>query len=477
MPADSATLNGFDCADLDAALDHAGPALDALAGRSVFVTGGTGFIGQWVLALLARANAVRGLGVSVTALTRSRDSFAARCPDLADDPAIRTVEGDVRHFDYPKGRFDYVIHGATDTSAAADREPLKLADTILGGTRRVLDFAMTCGAKRVLIMSSGAVYGAQPEGLDGFPEDYAGACATTDRRSAYGQAKRMAEQLATIYRAEYGLDAVVCRLFAFVGPGMALDGHFAIGNFIRDAVAGETVTVGGDGTPLRSYLYAGDLAAWLVRILTHEGGPEAVNVGSGEAVSIADLAALVAATVPGAQGVEIKGTPQPGGFRSRYTPDVTLARETFGAEAWTPLAEAIARTVEWARRRPDESHAPAPGRHANEGSKGEKSLTFVVDIDGVIASLTPDNDYAKATPQSATITAINRLYDAGHRIVLFTARGSATGIDWSEVTRGQMDSWGVRYHDLRFGKPAADFYIDDRMLSVAEFGNILDAMQ
>lgn len=94
--------------------------------------------------------------------------------------------------------------------------------------------------------------------------------------------------------------------------------------------------------------------------------------------------------------------------------------------------------------------------------------TFCIDIDGVIASIVPDNDYTQSQPQMQVIEAINRLHAQGHEIILFTARGSKTGIDWSEHTRQQLEAWGVRYHELRFGKPAADYYIDDRMLAITD---------
>lgn len=94
--------------------------------------------------------------------------------------------------------------------------------------------------------------------------------------------------------------------------------------------------------------------------------------------------------------------------------------------------------------------------------------TFVVDIDGVIASLVPDNDYARAEPLRENVALVNALHDQGHRIVLYTARGSATGKDWTSVTQRQMADWGVRHHELRLGKPAGDFYIDDRMISLPD---------
>ena len=96
-----------------------------------------------------------------------------------------------------------------------------------------------------------------------------------------------------------------------------------------------------------------------------------------------------------------------------------------------------------------------------------RAMVVCMDIDGVIATISPGNDYALARPQQDVIDAVNLLHEVGHRIILFTARGSATGIDWSDVTRSQMVAWGVRHHELRFGKPAADVYVDDRATGIA----------
>jgi CMP-N-acetylneuraminic acid synthetase len=98
---------------------------------------------------------------------------------------------------------------------------------------------------------------------------------------------------------------------------------------------------------------------------------------------------------------------------------------------------------------------------------------FVFDIDGVIAKLSPGNDYAKAEPNRSIIDAINLLYSMGNRIVLLTARGYVTGIDWKEVTIQQLTDWGLSYHELHFGKPNADFYVDDKMLDMNQLIEIL----
>ena len=96
-----------------------------------------------------------------------------------------------------------------------------------------------------------------------------------------------------------------------------------------------------------------------------------------------------------------------------------------------------------------------------------RGLTFAFDLDGVVATLVPDGNYAAALPYAPAVSLLARLHQAGNRIVIYTARGSATGIDWTETTREQLRRWGVHCDELRFGKPAADYYVDDRMMSLA----------
>ncbi len=102
-----------------------------------------------------------------------------------------------------------------------------------------------------------------------------------------------------------------------------------------------------------------------------------------------------------------------------------------------------------------------------------ESLRFVVDIDGVIASIVPVSDYSKAGPLTENIRLVNQLYEQGHEIILFTARGYVTGMDWRHVTEQQLQEWAVKYHELHFGKPNADFYIDDKLISLTAIGNFL----
>lgn len=317
-----------------------------LSKRRLFLTGGTGFFGHWLLETLLWANDTLSLDARVTILTRNPTAFVKRSPHLALDPAVTLLEGDVCTFAFPREPFTHVIHAATDTRASAyDRSPLDMLDTIIRGAQRVLEFARSQDHCSLLLTSSGAVYGRQPPDLAQVPEEYAGGPDPCDPRCVYAEGKRVTELYASLHASVHGLDVRVARCFAFVGPHLPLDEHFAAGNFIRDGLAGGPVVVAGDGTPYRSYLYAADLAIWLWTILL-QGGPGGVfNVGSDEAVSIRELADVVAAHfgVP----VQVARQPVPGAPVERYVPSVERAARQLGLLPRIRLEEAIRRTVRW----------------------------------------------------------------------------------------------------------------------------------
>lgn len=330
--------------DLEHVLQHTRELWQEARGAAFFITGGTGFFGMWLLESFAFINDALGLGMKACVLTRSPAAFAAKAPHLAARGDLTFLKGDVRQFPFPEGTYRYVIHAGTTSSAPV--EPLEMFDTIIEGTRRVLEFAAQASCRKLLFVSSGAVYGRQPPEITHVPEDYRGAPDPLDLSSAYGEGKRAAELLCSIAGKKHDFEIKIARCFAFVGPHLPLDAHFAIGNFIRDALADGPIKVGGDGTPLRSYLYAADLVVWLWTLLFAGGAGKACNVGSDQAVSIAELAHAVASLRVPALPVEIGATPQPGRVPVPYVPDITLAANV-GLGAVLPLAEALRRTFAW----------------------------------------------------------------------------------------------------------------------------------
>ncbi|MBA7696316.1 dTDP-glucose 4,6-dehydratase [subsurface metagenome] len=170
---------------------------------------------------------------------------------------------------------------------------------------------------------------------------------STHSMSAYGQAKRMAELLCSIYQNQHGLEVVIARCFAFVGPYLNLDIHYAVGNFIRDGLNGKTIQVLGDGSPLRSYLYAADLAIWLWTILLKGQSGRAYNVGSDKEINIADLALRVSKYFPQRPEVKIAQTPVPSKAPERYVPCIDRAKKELKLQCWIELDEAIRRTIDF----------------------------------------------------------------------------------------------------------------------------------
>lgn len=334
--------------DLDHILDHTRPLWDELRGQRLFITGGTGFVGCWLLESFAWANDKLGLNAKVVVLTRNPDVFARKAPHLARHPAIRFHVGDVRSFEFPEGAFSHVIHAATEASAKlSDENPLLMLDTITEGTRRTLEFARACGTRKFLLTSSGAVYGKQPPDRARIPEDYNGAPDQFDPRSVYGKGKQMAEYLCALYSWKYGIQTKIARCFAFVGPYLPLDIHFAIGNFVRDGLRGGPIKIKGDGIPYRSYLYAADLAIWLWTILSKGKPCRPYNVGSENEITIAELARQVAGYFQPAPRVEIALAPQAGKPPERYVPSVQRCALELGLRQAIDLQESLRRTIAW----------------------------------------------------------------------------------------------------------------------------------
>lgn len=331
--------------DLEHVHRHTAGLWEPLRGRRVFISGGTGFFGIWLLESFLHINERLGLGAQAHVLSRNPHAFLAKAPHLAGRDALRFVQGEMDGFPFPRGRFACVVHGATEQQP--DLDPLELFDRNVNGTRRVLELARRSGAGRFLLVSSGAVYGRQPPELTIVPEEYTGAPQPTDAATAYGQSKRVSEFLCAAHARRHGFIATLARCFAFVGPHLPLDANFAAGNFIRDALTGGPIRVRGDGTPRRSYLYAADLAIWLWTILLRGESCRAYNVGAEEDLSIADLARTVAAELCPAAAVVVAGSAAPGRAAERYVPCTRRAREELGLFARITLAESIRRTAAW----------------------------------------------------------------------------------------------------------------------------------
>ena len=334
--------------DLDHILRETISLWDQLRNQSIFISGGTGFFGCWLVESFLYINRSLDLNARATVLTRDPVAFSLKCPHLAGDPALILLAGDVRNFQFPDGEFSYVIHAATEASArqAAER-PLEMLTTIVDGTARMLDFARIHATRKFLFTSSGAVYGKQPENLTHIPEAYLGGPDPLDPASVYAEGKRISEQMCALESTHKQIEIKIARCFAFVGPHLPLDAHFAIGNFIGDVLARREIRINGDGTARRSYLYASDLAIWLWTMLFRAPGLVPFNVGSSHDLSILELAQTVVQSLNVSTKIHVSKEPVLGAAVAQYVPSVDRAKTMLGLNQTVSLQEAIRRTANW----------------------------------------------------------------------------------------------------------------------------------
>ena len=319
-----------------------------LSRKNIFITGGTGFIGKWLLSALLVANKRLELKCKINVLTRSPRNFQKIVPDIARAENLTLHCGDIRNFEFLKQKFHVIVHAATDV--VNPRKPLEIFEDCVAGTKRVLEYTKYCGAEDFLLTSSGAIYGKHPKQPTGLDEKHLSAPDPTSILSTYGEGKRASEWLTSVYGSEGFLKVKIARIYAQVGPYLMLDKHFAIGNFIQDVLTNRPIKVRGDGTPQRSYLYAADTAVWLWKMVLC-GNPGGVwNVGGTESISIADLAKRVSCVLESSQKILIHKKPNPEEGGECYVPNVSRARKELDLPDPFSLNDAILRTANWCRK-------------------------------------------------------------------------------------------------------------------------------
>jgi nucleoside-diphosphate-sugar epimerase len=333
--------------DLQKVVNSVLPFWPDLNGKRIFMTGGTGFVGAWLIESLLLANKQFGLQMELHLLSRDPTGFLRRRPHLSGEPSIKFCRGDVRHFDLPRGDFPLVIHAAADASRDHGRASVEIPGRDqVDGTSRLLTLLDQCRPERVLHVSSGAVYGAQPSEMEKIDEEQACTLVPNLDRAGYGLAKLFSEYLLGQHSIRSGYRLSVARCFAFAGPLLPLNGPFALGNFVRDALTRGEIRVEGDGTPIRSYLYAADLATWLWTMLWRAPANSVYNVGADSAVDMRTLALRVADLLC-AKRVTIAGTANFEKPPSRYVPSVDKARRDLQVTATFDLDDAIRRHGAW----------------------------------------------------------------------------------------------------------------------------------
>jgi dTDP-glucose 4,6-dehydratase len=320
---------------------------DFYQGKRIFLTGGTGFVGKWILESLVYLNNNHKLNVSVTVLSRTPQKFIDEHPILAKHKKFNFVQGDIRTFKNLDEEFDLIIHAATDASAELNKtNPELMRSTIMEGTLSICELAKKIRCKRILYTSSGAAYGPQPENLSQMPETF------TDNplfnnNDAYSSSKLESEQF---FIKNASCEVILARCFSFAGPYLPLDGTYAFGNFINDVLNQRDIVIEGDGTSIRSYLYAAELVVWLLRLLAAGKDRELYNVGSDNPVSIFELAKKIAMNHGDASKIRVLGLDKPSLAVKAYVPSVNKVASELNLTQIISLDSTISKTLEYIKK-------------------------------------------------------------------------------------------------------------------------------
>ena len=311
---------------------------------NLFVTGGTGFFGK---ALLRYWQNDHPNFDKIYLLSRLPDAFLEKYSDLVEGLPIEFIKGDILNLSENSldMKFDVVLHAATDSTKGPCLDRLEVYQQITLGTEEVLKFAINHSCQKFILTSSGGVYGAQPYNLEKIPEDYLGMPDPLDPNSAYGIGKRAAEHLTALYADKYGFDYVIARCFAFIGEDLPLDKHFAVGNFILDAINNNDIIIKGNGTSERSYMAQEDLAYVINQMMENELLEKVYNIGSDEPITILNLARCVKEMISGKNNIVIKNDNTLKG-ETKYIPDVSLMRRDIMKKEIISLKDSIKNTVD-----------------------------------------------------------------------------------------------------------------------------------
>jgi dTDP-glucose 4,6-dehydratase len=324
-------------------LDRTGPGtdlrMDCFEGARVLVTGGAGFVGSWVCERL----------LTEGAQVQCVDSLVTGSPDniahLRDSDRFSFVRADVSDGVPSTGDLDFVLHLASPASPVHyARLPVETLRVGSEGTRHAVELAREHEA-RFLFTSSSEVYG-DPE-VHPQPESYRGRVDPVGPRSVYDEAKRFGESMTTAYREHHGVDTHIARIFNTYGPRMSRGDGRAVPTLVHQALAGEPLTVAGDGSQTRSLCWVEDTVEGLLRLVSsREPGP--INIGSEEELTITELAELVRRLC--ASPSDIVHVERPRDDPTVRRPDLSRARARLGWSPARPLSEGLSRTIAWMAR-------------------------------------------------------------------------------------------------------------------------------
>lgn len=334
--------------DLGEILESSQSRFASLASSKILICGATGFVGTWLASALLEANAEMNLGLEIVIISRDQEMAKKKLSPHPSDP-LTIVRGDLASESNPLKdlghEFTHIVHLATPAVASTGSlDAAKSYASTVQGAINMIEYATDMISPPVLLhSSSGGVYGKQPVSMARIDEGWINPNLENEI-SAYGRAKLEAEKIISQANRDEKVRAANPRLFAFLGPHLAMDAHFAVGNFMRDALAGGPIKIEGNPATTRSYLYPTDLVDWLLAILV-EPHDEVLHVGSRIPVKMSELAYHVSETFEGLPIAYLDVEIPP----SNYVPETKIMQSIYGVNQKVNYEEGIRRWANWVK--------------------------------------------------------------------------------------------------------------------------------
>lgn len=364
MPQAIPSLDALLKQDLDYICGNLKEEFGRMAGQSLLITGGAGFLGYYLV--LAALHFNKGEGRNQPIRVTVWDNFIRGTPkwltDLQGTPHFTMQRYDLIEplpADMPD--FDWIIHAAGIASPPYYRKyPLKTIDANINGLRNLLDRCVAQAergkaVKGFLFYSSSEIYGDPSPDAIPTAEDYRGLVSCTGPRACYDESKRFGETICVIYAQQYGVPTRQARPFNNYGPGLKITDKRVIPDFAREIFAGRDLVMFSDGTPTRTFCYSADAITGYYKVLVKGGNGEPYNVGTETPeISMKELADRLIATAGDLFGYKGKLIHQPAPEAvylvdnpNRRCPNIAKSRSQLGYEPGIGIEEGLRRTLMW----------------------------------------------------------------------------------------------------------------------------------
>ena len=323
-----------------------------LEGKTILVTGSSGFLGNYFIAVLNELNTyVLKKPCHVIAVDNYISGRKQGFIEGSKSKHISFLKGDASKPISINGPVDYILHAAGIASPVYYMKfPLETIEVSTQGTKHILELARKKRAQSVLFFSSSEIYGDPEKGFIPTKETYRGNVSPIGPRACYDESKRLGETLCTVYHRLFNVPVKIVRPFNVYGPGMKPNDHRVLPRFLNCALRNEPLPVHGNGLQTRTYTYVSDAIAGFFQVLLRGTDGQVYNIGNDQnEINLVDLAKTIARVFDGK--VKIKKIPYPknypGDEANRRCPDITKAKTELGFKNSINLEQGLARTLKW----------------------------------------------------------------------------------------------------------------------------------